>query len=116
MKLRPSLCQAEGDLLTLNGSKLDPVKDFLYLGSWVDSSQRDISTRIAKAWSALSKINTIWKSPMNNNLKIQLFETVLLYGSNTWTLRKSLARTLDETYTRLLRATLNVSWRQHLAN
>ena len=112
--------QPEGDLLTLNGSKLDQVKDFMYLGSWVDSSQKDISTRIAKAWSALSKINTIWKSPMNNNLKIQLFrstvETVLLYGSNTWTLTKTLARKLDGTYTRLLRAALNVSWRQHLTD
>ena len=50
--------QSEGNLLTLNGSKLDQVKDFLYLGSWVDSSQKYISTRIAKAWSALSNINT----------------------------------------------------------
>ena len=112
--------QPEGDLLTLNGSKLDQVKDFMYLGSWVDSSQKDISTRIAKAWSTLSKINTIWKSPMNNSLKIQLFrstvETVLLYGSNTWTLTKTLARKLDGTYTRLLRAALNVSWRRHLTN
>ena len=112
--------QPEGDLFTLNGSKLDQVTDFLYLGSWVDSSQKDINTRIGKAWSALSKMNTIWKSPMNKNLKIQLFrstvETVLLYGSNTWTLTKALTRKLDGTYTRLLRACQNVSWRQHLTN
>ena len=115
-----SFNQPEGDLLTLNGSKLDQVNDFLYLGSWVDSSQKDINTRIAKAWSALSKMDAIWKSPMTNNLKIQFFrstvETVLLYGSNTWTLTKALTRKLDGTYTRLLRAAINVSWRQHLTN
>ena len=38
---------------------------------------------------------------------------ILLYGCTTWTLRKRLEKKLDGNYTRMLRATLNKSWRQH---
>ena len=112
--------QPDGHLITLNGSKLKQVDDFLYLGSWVGSTSKDIDVIIGKAWAALSKMNKIWKSKMNKDLKIQLFrstvETVLLYGANTWTLTKTLSKKLDGTYTRMLRAALNVSWKQHLTN
>ena len=37
----------------------------------------------------------------------------LLYGCTTWTLTKRLKKKLDGNYTRLLRAILNKSWRQH---
>ena len=40
-------------------------------------------------------------------------ETVLLYGSVTWTLTKRLENKLYGTYTRMLRAILNKSWRDH---
>ena len=39
--------------------------------------------------------------------------SILLYGCNTWTLRKRLEKNLDVNYTRMLRAILNKSWRQH---
>ena len=39
--------------------------------------------------------------------------SILLYGCTTWTLTKRLERTLDGNYTRMLRAVLNKSWRQH---
>ena len=38
---------------------------------------------------------------------------VLLYGCTTWTLTKRLEKKLDGNYTRMLRAILNKSWRQH---
>ena len=37
----------------------------------------------------------------------------LLYGCTTWTLTKRLEKKLDGNYTRMLRAKLNKSWRQH---
>ena len=74
------------NLITLKGNKLKQVEDFVYLGSWVNSSKKDIEVRIAMAWSALAKPDTIWKSKMNKQLKIQFFrstvETILLYGSS----------------------------------
>ena len=39
--------------------------------------------------------------------------SVLLYGCTTWTLTKRLEKKLDGNYTRMLRAILNKSWRQH---
>ena len=39
--------------------------------------------------------------------------SILLYGCTTWTLTKGLEKKLDGNYTRMLRAILNKSWRQH---
>ena len=39
--------------------------------------------------------------------------SVLLYGCTIWTLTKSMEKKLDGNYTRMLRAILNKSWRQH---
>ena len=39
--------------------------------------------------------------------------SILLYVSTTWTLTKRLEKKLDGNYTRMLRAILNKSWRQH---
>ena len=39
--------------------------------------------------------------------------SILLYWSTTWTLTKRLEKKLDRNYTRMLRAILNRSWRQH---
>ena len=38
---------------------------------------------------------------------------ILLYGCTTWTQTKRLEKKLDGNYTRMLRAILNKSWRQH---
>ena len=39
--------------------------------------------------------------------------SILLYGWTTWTLTKRLKKKVDGNYTRMLRAILNKSWRQH---
>ena len=39
--------------------------------------------------------------------------SILLYGCTTWTLSKPQEKKLDGNYTRMLRAILNKSWRQH---
>ena len=81
--------QDEGDLKALNGESLKNVDDFLYLGSWIDCCSKDVNVRIGKAWSALHKVDIIWKSKLSGCLKIGFFgatvETVLLYGSTAWT-------------------------------
>ena len=53
----------------------------------------------------------IWNSGLKDELKIHLFvacvESVLLYGCETWTLTKDQERSLNGTYTRILRMALN---------
>ena len=39
--------------------------------------------------------------------------TILLYGCTTWVLTERIEKKLDGNYTRMLRAILNKSWRQH---
>ena len=38
---------------------------------------------------------------------------ILLYGCTIWTLTKRMEKKLDSSYTRMLQAILNKSWRQH---
>ena len=45
-----------------------------------------------------------------------LGQSVLIYGSETWTLTKSLEKIIDGTYTRLLRTVFNLSWSDLLTN
>ena len=42
-----------GDISTLDGSSLKLVDIFTYLGSSVSSTEKDINTRLTKAWTAI---------------------------------------------------------------
>ena len=106
-----------GTITSLDGRQLKSVQDFTYLGSSIQSTDKDMQIRKGKAWTALNKLEKIWKSNLSMKLKRNLFtavvESVLLYGSTTWTLTKKQASQLDGTYTRMLRAVLNISWKKH---
>ena len=45
-----------------NGRDLKQVDKFTYLGSSVSSTEKDIETRLAKAWTAIDKLSVVWKS------------------------------------------------------
>ena len=103
---------------SVNGTQLKSVDNYTYLGSEISSMDKKIKIRIAKSWSALDKLSSIWKSNLTATLKRNFFravvESVLLYGSEAWTLTKKLERKLDGTYTRMLRVVFNISWKLHL--
>ena len=91
---------------------------FTYLESSVSSTENDINTLLVKAWTAIDRLLVIWKSKVSDKLKHSFFYkqrsyTILLYGCTTWTLTKRLEKKLDDNYTRMLRAVLNKSRRQH---
>ena len=106
-----------GDISTINGSSLKLVDKFTYLGSSVSSTEKDINTRLAKAWTVIDRLLVIWKSDLTDKLKRSFFPNsvvlILLYGCTTWTLTKHMKKKLDGNYTRMLQAILNKSWRQH---
>ena len=105
-----------GDISTLEGTPLKLVDKFTYLGSSVESTEKDIETRLTKAWTAINRLSTIWKSDLTDKMKRSFFQaavtSILLYGCTTWTLTKRLEKKLDGNYTRMLRAILNKSWQQ----
>ncbi len=93
------------------------IDKFNYLGSNVSSAKTYIKTRLAKAWTTIHRLSIIWKSNLPDKTKRGFFQAVvvpiLLYGCTTWMLTKRMEKKLDGNYTRMLRAILNNSWRQH---
>ena len=106
-----------GDISTLDGTPLKLVDRFTFLGSSVASTEKNIHTRLTKAWTAINRLSIIWKLDLTDQMKRCFFQagvtSILLCGCTTWTLTKRLERRLDGNYTRMLRAILNKSWRQH---
>ena len=106
-----------GDISTLDGTSLKLVDKFTYWGSSVSSTKKYINTRLSKAWTAIDRLLIIWKSDLTDKMKRNFFQaavvSILLYGCTTWMLTKRLEKKLDGNYTRMLRAILNKSWRQH---
>ena len=104
-----------GDIFTLNGSTLKLVDKFTCLESSVSSTETDINTRLAKAWTGIDSLSVIWKSNLTDKMKRSFFQaatgSILLYGCTIWTLTKRMKKKLDGNYTRMLRAILNKSWR-----
>ena len=105
-------------LHTADGTELEWQGDFKYLGSWMESSEKDIRIRKARAWKALKGMSKIWKSSINRGLKVCFFiatiESILLYGCESRTLSEAQEKSLNCTYTRMLCEALNVHWNSHL--
>ena len=103
-----------------SGEELERVDDFVYLGSRIMRTERDFEVRKGKAWGACHQLKTIWKSGMRKDMKIRLFratvESVLLYGSETWTMSQSLVKRVNGCYSRMLRMALNINWQQKMSN
>ena len=108
-----------GDISTQDGTSLKLVDKSTYLGSNVSSTKKDIYTRLTKAWTGIDRLSILWKLDLTDKMKCSFFQaavvSILLYGCTTWTLTKRLTKKLDGNYTRMLRAILNKSWRQHPA-
>ena len=82
------------------GNMIKREEDLKYLGSYINSTDRDVNIRIAKTWDALNSMQSIWKSKLSEGLKRNFFraavKSVLVYGSVTWTLTQSIDRRLME--------------------
>ena len=113
-------CPSKIDIKTSDGSILEEVDDFTYLGSLVSSSRADIAKRIGLAWAAHNKMSRIWRSTLSRKTKTRLFrstvESVFLYGSAAWTLTETLSKKIDGCFTRLLRSALGFTWKDHVSN
>ena len=85
-----------GDISTQEGTPLKLVDKFTYLGSSVESTEKDIETRLMKAWTAINRLSIIWKSDLTDKMKRSFFQaavtSILLYGCTTWTLTKRLEK------------------------
>ena len=96
------------------------MDSFKYLGSQIPDSFHDFKVRKAISWDAGNKLERLWTSSLETNLNLRTFrtcvESILIYGSETWTITAKMKSRIDGCYTRLLRRALNVSWRAHMTN
>ena len=67
-----------GDLSSLDGTPLKPVVKFTYLGSSVSSTEKDIDTRLTKAWTAIDSLSIIWKSDLTDKMKRSFFQAAVV--------------------------------------
>ncbi len=99
--------------LTLNGETIETVENFKYLGSQMESTEKDFEVRKGQAWGAYRQLSNIWKSKTTPiHFKINIFKasclSILLYGSETWVLTQKLRDELDSFATNCYRYILGV--------
>ena len=107
--------------IKIKNGNLNKVVDYKYLGSWLFSSEKDFKVRKDLAWRAIIRLFRIWKADhISREIKVNLFratvESILLYNATTWTMTKTLEKSLDGAYTKLLRYALNIKWTDHITN
>jgi hypothetical protein len=88
--------------ISIDTQKLEQVPTFVYLGGTITeigTCEEDVKNRISKAVGAVQRLHNIWQSnDIRKETKLQLYHTlilsILLYGSETWTLKKEDERRL----------------------
>ena len=68
-----------GDISTIDGTPLKLVDKFTYLGSSVSSTEKDIDTRLTKAWTAINRLSIIWKSDLTDKMKVSSWQLSCRY-------------------------------------
>ena len=105
--------------ILINGSPLDVVDKFSYLGSIVNSSNNlddEIHQRIGKASTNFGRLSSrVWKNHhLTIKIKIKVYTAcilgVLLYSSETWCTYRRQENRLNAFHFRCLRSILGVSW------
>jgi len=109
--------------ITINGEEVEQVKSFCYLGSVITTDARchsDIKRRIALGKDAFTKRGELMRGGLSKNLKKRLVKTlvwsVVLYGSETWTIRKEDIKRLEAWEMWIWRRMEKVSWTEHMTN
>ena len=103
---------------SLNGGwSLKLVHKFMFIGSSVSSTESEVDMRLTKVESAVDRLSIIQNSDQSDKIKRDFFQvtvmSVLLYGWTTWKLTKRKEKKLDRNCTKMLRAILKKSWKQH---
>ena len=110
--------------INLNGSPLEEVDSFVYLGSIIDrkgGTEADIKRRIAQARFSFQQLSKVWKArKISLKTKLKLFnsnvKSVLFYGSETWTSTKTNFKKLQTFVNLCLRRILRIQWPERIRN
>jgi hypothetical protein len=112
------------DPVLMGNQTVEPVTKFTYLGSVIDSegySLPEIHRRLGLANSVMGQLDIVWRQKnlsLKTKLKIYMSVVlpVLIYGSETWTLRKVDSARVQAFHMTCQRRILGVKWQQHITN
>ena len=121
--MRISKGQVKTVNIILDGKELEQVGAFCYLGSMITNDAKchvEIKRRIAMGKDAFYKRKELMRGKLNKNLKKRMIKTmiwsVVLYGSETWTMRKEDIKRLEAFEMWIWRRMERVSWMEHITN
>ena len=118
---------SKGEETTVNirieGKEIEQVKEFCYLGSLITTDakcHKEIRRRIAIGKEAFTKRRELLRGKLNRNLKKRMIKTlvwsVVLYGSETWTMRKEDIKKIEAFEMWIWRRMEKISWTEHKTN
>ena len=108
----------------VNGEMLEQVAEFTYLGSTVTSDgrcEKEIKRRIGIAKSTFKKMERVLTTKtINLSTRLRLMRcyvwSMLLYGSECWTINKAMQQRLEAVEMWFLRRMMRISWTDHVTN
>ena len=100
--------------VNVNGTPLEYVSEYTYRGQQISihmSNEIEIKRRIGQAWRKFWSLKFILTdNTLKTNLKVEVFEkcvlSVLLYGSQTWSLNKKLQNMIRICQRKIMQVTL----------
>ncbi|KAK3888678.1 hypothetical protein Pcinc_007291 [Petrolisthes cinctipes] len=98
------------DNIRIDGEEVQRVNEFVFLGSMLPFTSKDVNRRIALASAAFGRLQrTVWsRRDISLKLKVRLYKSLILpiaiYAGETWTLRAEDTRRLEVFEMRCLRA------------
>jgi len=110
--------------VSMGGELLEEVDHFKYLGATITAdgkSEKEIRTRMAKGFQALSQLTRINKSNnISTSTKVHLLRSVVfstfLYGCESWTLSTSSEKKIEAFEMKCYRRLLRVPYTAHRTN
>ena len=107
--------------VSVDGNTIEKVDRYVYIGKTVTQAGDllpEIKRRIALGWAAFSKVANIMKSSMNVTRKVhnEYVLPVMVYGSETWALKKAHLELLSDAQRKMERIMLGITLRDHRRN
>jgi len=109
--------------IVVNGTTLEQVSQYKYLGSWITEDGRcemDTKTRIAMAKDAFWKHKELLRGNINLQVKKRMLHCyvfpVLKYSCESWTMNKDLSRRINAFEQWCYRRLLKIKWTDKVPN
>jgi len=109
--------------VSVEGTRLEQVEKYRYLGSWITDDGRcdkEIKARIVMAKEAFSRRKELMTRSLSRKIKKRIIKslvwTIVLYGAETWTMRKEDVKRLEAFEMWVWRRMEKIPWTDKITN